>query len=322
MPVMRRALIVGIDDYPDAPLAGCVNDAMDMQELLKCNDDDSPNFSCKLFTAPPLTTPATKITRSTLLKASAELFKDDAEVALLYFSGHGVMTELGGYLVTPDAHEYEEGVAMHDVLKLANESKAREVVIILDCCQSGAFANVPVLDNKTVLRPGISVLTASTDQQYAVELDGRGLFTSLVSDALSGGAADVIGDVTVASAYAYVEQMLGPWEQRPLFKANLSKLTSLRKCKPEVELAALRLLPRYFQTPDAVYPLDPSYEPELDPQHEEHQQIFGYFQKYRDARLLVPVGEKHLYHAALNSKACALTKLGKFYWRLVSEGLL
>jgi len=315
---MKRALIVGINDYPDAPLSGCINDAEDMKELLARNDDDSPNFSCRTLTAPE-----EKITRKVLLEAIDKLFRDEADVALLYFSGHGVMTELGGYLVTPDSAMYSEGVEMDHILNMANKSKAREVVIILDCCQSGAFGNTPSLnEEKSLLRSGISVLTASSATQTSLEIDGSGLFTSLVCDALRGGAADVVGDVNAANVYTYVEQMLGSWDQRPFFKANLSKLISLRKCRPEVPLDVLRLLPRYFPTEDALYPLDPSYEPEIEPKHEEHEAIFGHFQKYRDARLLVPEGEKHLYDAAVRSKACRLTKLGKFYWRLANEGKL
>lgn len=315
---MRRALIVGINDYPGAPLSGCVNDANAMEHLLARNDDGSPNFSCKLLIAPEEV-----ISRRILLEAITTLFRDDADVALLYFSGHGIMTELGGYLVTPDAAAYAEGVSMDDILKLANASKAREVVIILDCCQSGAFGNSPLLDgSKSVMREGVSVLTASSASQYSVELDGRGLFTSLVCDALDGGGADVIGNVNAADVYTYVEQMLGAWEQRPLFKANLAKLIPLRRCKPEVPLEIIRLLPKYFPTADYVHPLDSSYEPDAKQNNKEHEAVFAHLQKYRDARLLVPEGEKHLYYAALNSKACKLTKLGQFYWRLVTEGKL
>lgn len=49
---MKRALIVGIDDYSFSPLMGCVNDAKKMGEILSDNQDGSPNFDCKLLTAP------------------------------------------------------------------------------------------------------------------------------------------------------------------------------------------------------------------------------------------------------------------------------
>ena len=72
------------------------------------------------------------------------------------------------------------------------------------------------------------------------------MFTSLVVDALDGGAADLLGAVTAASVYAYVEAALGAWEQRPLFKANVSRLLPLRKCIPPVETQLLRRLPELF----------------------------------------------------------------------------
>ena len=42
---MRKALVVGIDDYPNAPLTGCVNDAEKIAALLKTNGDGKPNFA-------------------------------------------------------------------------------------------------------------------------------------------------------------------------------------------------------------------------------------------------------------------------------------
>ena len=47
---MRRALIVGIDDYPKAPLTGCVNDATAIAGLVEAHGDDgSPNFAVRLL---------------------------------------------------------------------------------------------------------------------------------------------------------------------------------------------------------------------------------------------------------------------------------
>ena len=41
---MRKALVVGLNDYPNCPLIGCVNDANAVATLLSKNGDDSPNF--------------------------------------------------------------------------------------------------------------------------------------------------------------------------------------------------------------------------------------------------------------------------------------
>lgn len=315
---MRRALLVGINDYPWSPLSGCVSDAGAMMKVLCRNQDGSPNFDCRQLMSPP-----NQIDRTALREAIDELFKNEADVALLYFSGHGTINNLGGYLVTVDAKKYDEGVGMADVLILANQARIKEVVIVLDCCHSGALGNLPpIRNNEALIREGVSILTASRSSQYALEAGGRGVFTSLICDALEGGAADVCGNVTVAALYAYVDQALGAWEQRPLFKSHVSRLIPLRRCSPVIEFPVLRLLPKYFNAPEDEYPLDPSFEPDSEPKHKEHELIFSHLQCYRAARLLVPIGEEHMYYAAMNSKACKLTPLGRFYWKLANDGKL
>ena len=313
---MRRALLVGIDDYPAAPLAGCVADAEAIAEVLRSNVDGSPNFDCQLLTAPPAA-----ITRAALKKKISELFHQTTDLALFYFSGHGTENNLGGYLVTPDAATYDEGVPMADVLTMAHKSRIAEIVIILDCCSSGAFGALPTVDNDAAtLREGISILTASRSNEAAVELSGRGIFTALVCDALAGGASDVLGNVTVASVYTYVDELLGAWDQRPLFKAHVSRLLPLRRDRPAVDLATLRLLTTWFPTAETVFGLDPSFEPTEHPHDADHEEIFRQLQKCRDAKLIEPVGEEHMYYAALRSEGCRLTPLGRHYWRLASEG--
>jgi len=314
--VAKIALLVGIDDYPSSPLAGCVNDATRMNSLLSRHHDDAPNFECRKMVAP-----GESITRPKLKQAVEDLFKRPADVALLFFAGHGTVNNLGGYLVTQDATRYDEGLSMNDVLTMANASPARERIIILDCCHSGALGQLPAVSNDTaMLKEGVSVLSASRASEASMEANGGGLFTSLVCDALSGGGADVCGKVTVASIYAYADEALGGWDQRPLFKSHVSKLVSLRTCTPAVEAKILRLLPRYFKSPQEEFPLDPSYEPNAEPHDPAHELIFGHLQRLRAARLVVPVGEEHMYYAAMNSTSCKLTALGTYYWHLAASG--
>lgn len=315
---MRRALIVGVDHYPGMPLQGCVNDASHIAGLLDKNQDGSPNFSCKR-----LISTEQSITRPSLRDQLQELFAHKADVALFYFAGHGTINKFGGYLVTQDYATNDEGVAMLDVLTLANRAKIDEVVIILDCCHSGAMGLIPALQSEQVqLREGVSILCATREFQLAVEEEGGGIFTTLICAALNGGARDVIGNVTVASMYAFVDQALGPWEQRPLFKSHVARLLPLRKCSPVIALEILRRLAEYFETADQEFPLDPSFEPTAKKPDPQNTKIFTELQKLRDARLLVPVGEEHMYYAAMNSKACQLTPLGQFYWQLAKEGKL
>ncbi len=312
----KISLLVGIDEYSSAPLAGCANDAKRIHSVLCRHHDNSPNFDSRLLTAP-----GEKVTRASLKRAVEDLFRRQSDVALFFFAGHGTVNNLGGYLVTQDATMYDEGLSMNDLIILANNSPARERIIILDCCHSGALGQLPIVDNETALmKEGVSILSACRESEASVEDGGGGLFTSLVYDALDGGAADVCGKVTVAGIYTYVDEALGGWDQRPLFKTHVSRLVSLRDCNPAVSFDVLRMLPCYFKRYDDEYFLDPSFEPDSLPNNPIHEKIFGNLQKMRAARLVVPVGEDHMYFAAMNSKSCRLTALGIHYWHLANSG--
>jgi hypothetical protein len=313
---MRRALVVGVDDYPGTPLKGCVNDADAVGALLDTHGDGSPNFAVKLMTSRIET-----VTRSSLRGAVTALFADDCDVALFYFSGHGFVDATGGYLVTPDAKAFDEGLPMDTVLTLANASKAKSRVVILDCCYSGIMGTPAAAGRQTAqLAEGLTVLTASRDSESALEADGSGVFTALVVDALQGGGADLRGHVTPGSLYAYVDQALGAWDQRPIFKTNITQFTSLRVVAPQVPLSTLRKLPDYFPEPQDVFALDPSYEftqeGVADPSH---VSAFKELQAMESVGLIVPVDADHMYFAAMNSTGCRLTALGYQYWRLARE---
>src|SRR5208282_4881092 len=89
---------------------------------------------------------------------------------------------------------------------------------------------------------------------------GGGLFTSLVVDALEGGAANILGAVSAPAIYAYVEAALGAWDQRPLFKSHVSSVLELRCCEPPIDRNILRRLPTLFPLPAEELSLDPSHE--------------------------------------------------------------
>lgn len=324
----KRALVVGIDSYPTASdLGGCVTDATRVNALLERHHDGSANFNSRLLLGQLGEDPT--ITKGRLKSLIEELFASKADQALLYFSGHGFLDKTGGYLVTQDATAYDEGVAMRDVMTLAQNSPVTEVVIILDCCHAGAFGKTPGLSEELVsLREGISVLTASRAAQPAMEDNDGGVFSRLVCEALAGGAADVIGNVSAADLYAYADQALDAWSQRPMFMSHVSTLVPIRESKPTVPKEVLRKLPEYFPTKDHRYSLDPSFEPDDNVRPAEyaknpaHEEIFAHLQKLRDGRLLVPVGADHMYYAAMNSQACELTELGKFYLDRAQKGLI
>ena len=325
---MRKALIVGIDFYSSVSrLHGCVNDAHSVKSALERHTDGSVNFSVKLLSG---TGPSDTVTRSELKDAVKDLFAGDSETALFYFAGHGFIEVTGGYLITSECKSGDDGLSLNDVLTLANRSAAKNKVIILDSCHSGVAGTSA--NNKThsaELAEGITILTASTADQYATEQNGSGVFTSLLVDALSGAAANLVGEVTPGSVYAHIDQSLGPWEQRPVFKTNVKSFVSLRRVQPPIALSDLQRLSALFPSPGFEFPLDPTFEPELKgrdlgmpPPDPENTRTFAVLQKYNRLNLLVPVDAPHMWNAAMESKTCKLTVLGEHYRRLVEKKLI
>ena len=330
---MRKALVVGIDHYRHIKaLSGCVNDAHAVKAILERHADGTVNFvTPRMLTG---TGPADIVERRELKDAVRDLFTDDADIALLYFAGHGYLEDTGGFLCAGDCKTGDDGFSLSELMTLANKSNARNKVIILDSCHSGIAGDRPVAQGIAEINEGMTILTASTAEQYAMEVPGggAGVFTNLFVDALSGAAANLVGDVTPGSVYAHIDQSLGPWAQRPVFKTNVKSFVSLRKAIPPIPLVDLQALAIHF--PDAGYKfkLDPAYEPErsqeqrndpnVPPPDPEKTAVFAVLQKYVKVNLVRPVGALHMWHAAIQSKSCELTVLGEHYRRLVANGLL
>jgi hypothetical protein len=314
---MRKALIVGVNYYQNInPLRGCVNDAYSVKSVLDRHADGTINFGTSLMVANDADS---LISRKKLKEKAIELFSDNGDVAFFYFSGHGYLESTGGYLITSDCTTGDDGLPMNELLLIANDSPARNRIIVVDSCHSGQMGTPEIKDDKAILKEGMTILTASTGSQVALEMDGAGIFTNLLVDALSGSAANLVGDITPGSVYAHIDQSLGPWEQRPIFKTNVKSFTTLRKVQPPISLSDLKLIIELFTNPSDEFQLDPSYEPDSNLPSDENVEKFKVLQKLNRVNLVVPVGEEHMYYAAMNSKSCKLTVLGVHYWNLVKK---
>lgn len=322
----RKALVVGINKYPKNELKGCVSDAIRIKKLLETNQDGSPNFEVKFV--PDV---STKGHLNLLLE---ELFlKGDADISLFYFSGHGT-DEDGGKIVTPDYSVGDLGISMNSILRLVNKSKSKSKIVILDCCFSGRFGEIGVTSSQeTVLGDGVTIMTASRRNEYSVEAGDEerryGIFTELLIQGLEGRAADILGNITPAGLYSFVDQSLGAWEQRPLFKTNICRFLPIRKINPKVPREILRKLSDYFKNSTDEYFLDPSFEFTNNPEYKiklkepysnmNNVAIFKNLQLYESVGLIEPVGTDHMYFAAMENKSCKLTPLGLHYWDLAKN---
>jgi hypothetical protein len=217
-----------------------------------------------------------------------------------------------------------------DILEMANKAypHVKSTVIILDSCHSGFAGEVPQLGSRgqvSVIGTGVTILTACHREGQADEDGQHGLFTGLLLEGLTGSAADVRGYETPAALYSLIDQTLGEWEQRPIYKANVQTFVTLRQVPPKIPPDVLRRLPEYFPTANYIFPLDPSYEPDREniPEHlrnvpvnAEHAATFKELQMCNRQGLIAPVDAEHMYYAAINENACRLTALGAHYRKL------
>jgi len=333
---MKRAILVGIDHYPTFnSLSGCVADATALGAVLARHANGDRNWTVNLITSEA---GRTTITRDALRGSLTALFSNarDTDV-LFFFAGHGAQTPWGADLVTQDATINSLGVSMNDLLTLANDSPARSVTILLDCCFSGDAGSPPGLQsagvaegfrlNKTLLRENLTIIAASRGTERSREADGHGAFTRVLLDGLEGGASDQRGRVTALSLYGYVSPAFDAFEQRPVLKTYLTEPVELRVGPAWVEDELLRQLPAHFPSEDYRLQLTPAHEgvgrplPSAEAGTPEQRQ-FDYVGRLRNANLVTTDGRRDHYWVAMNNGYVYLTPLGRYFWRLANRGML
>jgi len=333
----KAALIVGINYYEYASsLTGCVNDANSISNLLSYHDNGDRNFEVQKNCAEAF---SSQIESEDLLERIKELFANKHnDVVLFYFSGHGGITaDNRGYIATSNTGGFDSGISMSKILEIVNESPVKNKIIIMDTCYSGDMGNHPEFSTKgSLIGDGVTILTASSKEQESMEsndnlLERHGVFTRLLIDALEGGAASILGQITPGGIYAYIDKALGNFGQRPIFKTNTNRFIEIRKTNPSIDIKELRELCNIFIEETIEFELDQTYE--LDDNVPEkyndkkqcilnHNRIFRILQNLNRVNIVIPIGVKDMYYAAMEEKACKLTSLGKFYWRLGKSGKL
>jgi serine/threonine protein kinase/uncharacterized caspase-like protein len=226
--MQKLALIAGISKYASRwpQLSYCTHDADQISETLSFPEY---GFSTTVITDE-------NVTKSFILRWLLEARNSGAEKILFYFAGHGVVNDLGSFLVTYDNDELEEGLPLTDLLRIAEPKNGSdtEVVIILDCCHSGhaatpdqsSIASRKISNNDVtqVARetdPSSVIIAACGGEQKALETAnfGHGVFTYHLLNSLLGDAADHRGDVTIHSIYEVVSREMegSSHKQEPVF---------------------------------------------------------------------------------------------------------
>jgi hypothetical protein len=172
-------------------------------------------------------------------RAISRLFlnRQPEDKLLFYFSGHGTLDKFRKFYLTGISTEGNDliGTALSsDVLRDAmRQSRASQIVVILDCCYSGAFpksmkAKGSGIDVISELEgTGWAILTASDSTQYAFEQEGfdLSLYTHFLVEGLRTGAAarnKQIG-ITVDDLHSYVTEKVQLANDRMTPKMSLDE---------------------------------------------------------------------------------------------------
>ncbi|MGY0234667.1 caspase, EACC1-associated type [Longispora urticae] len=145
------------------------------------------------------------------------------DLALLYFSGHGLKDDAGRlYLAMTDTRRDSllfTALSAQQLDQAMEGCVSRRLVLILDCCYSGAFPAGRLAKSDPQVHAlerfggrGRTVLTASDATQYSFEGDQltgsavQSVFTRHLVAGLRDGTADLDrdGDITLDELYSYV----------------------------------------------------------------------------------------------------------------------
>ncbi len=221
----RKALIVANDQYEQEGLRNLVAPAADAEELAGVlGDPQIGDFGVQVVRNEP-----SHVIQAQIEDLLSESRPDD--VLLIHFSCHGLKSDSGElFFAAANTRPNRLGstaVSADFVQRCMRASRSRSIVLLLDCCYGGAFAqgvtvraagDVNVLDSFATGRAGggrgRAVITASTAMEYAFEGEQLAddqhrqpsLFTTALTRGLATGDADRDEDgwVSLNELYDYV----------------------------------------------------------------------------------------------------------------------
>ena len=204
---MKYAVIIGNNDYNDPKLSQLTTPSADSQALATVlKQANLGNFDAVRLV--PNSTEV--IARREISNFFLDKKRDD--LVLLYFSGHGVLDDIGGLFLAFKDTEIRSlnatAISSSFITYEMDHCRSNKQILILDCCYSGAFRRGTKGQQKAITKAtfegnvgsGRFVLTASDSTQHALEGDQvisqteLSLFTHFLIEGLQTGHADLNHD--------------------------------------------------------------------------------------------------------------------------------
>ncbi|MBE7384985.1 MAG: caspase family protein [Leptolyngbya sp. SIO1E4] len=268
------AFLVGIDSYPPPlpPLKGCINDVEAFEQYLRGCIQDTPDYALP----PPHRLTNEQATRQAVIDGFQTYLTQaqSGDVALFYYSGHGSQApsppefwqiepdRFNETLVCWDSRlEGQWDLADKELASLIAEVDKRtpHILVILDCCHSGAGTRsalpsmatrqVPADIRQRPLETFVSlpqggspaIASRSAQQPVAQNLFPKGRHVLLAACREHEEARELLGGDNYRGAFSYflletLQQASGPLSYRDLFRrANARVRSQMAAQSPQLE---------------------------------------------------------------------------------------
>jgi hypothetical protein len=268
MPGGKAALLVAAADYDDPKLRRLRAPVHDVDALARVLGDPAiGGFDVHTLLDQP----------SWMVSEQIEGFFADRnldDLLLVYFSCHGVKDQSGRLHFAATNTRVDRlgstGISSVWVNEQLDRSRSQRIVVLLDCCYSGAYARglAPRADDhahviQRLQGRGRAIITASDAMEYAYEGDELSLdagqpslFTRAVVDGLETGQADRDGDgwVGIEELYGYVYDQVraATPHQTPTWSAHGVKGELLLARNPHPPPPPIQPAPLPFELRQAV----------------------------------------------------------------------
>lgn len=230
----KFALLIGIGEYSEGleNLNSSTNDAVALAEVLQ-----HPEMSG--FNVKTLLNPTNEILAQTLEIWFLERKVEDT--CVVFFSGHGLKDERRNlYFCSTNTRKFNNrlvtatALAAKNIYEWVNFCKAKRLVLILDCCFSGAFGDAVIkgdrefdLQQQLIAQPeGCVVLTSTNSVDYSFEQKGSkmSVYTRYLVEGIRTGAADLDydGKISVDELHRYAKRKVQ--EEAPAMEPQIISL--------------------------------------------------------------------------------------------------
>ncbi len=244
----KWAILIGIDQYHESlgALKYAARDCRRLAEVLKSDAGGYASDRVLILADDEATDQRPTYANIHSWLASWLAQPEDDDTVFVFFAGHG--REMSGkcYLVPGDATLqtlHVTGIPVPYVQELLDRCRARQKILVLDACHSGAGRDVVTMSagmlDDIAAAKGIYTITSCDAAELSHEWaeKGHGVFSYYLAEALAGSCPfDLDGRLTLDGVYEWTHARVREWA-----RAHRAQQTPKRVCKGTGQIILNRL---------------------------------------------------------------------------------